>query len=126
MFLGSNTIFPIFHNGQHQFSVSVDTFKTRDPTFGGLVIESFALGHFFGELWPFSPFSIMVNTNFVFLSTLGKPQTQTLEGVGNWEFCSRTHFWGATSIFPIFHNGRHKCSHTRKTGMTFLHLKRTK
>ena len=60
-----SAIFPIFHNGQHQFSISMDTQKAGDPNF---------------------------------------------RGVGNWEFCSSMHFWGAMAIFPIFHNGQHQLS----------------
>ena len=39
----------------------------------------------------------MANTNFPFLSTLGKLEIQTLgEFIGvYWLFCSRMHFWGA-------------------------------
>ena len=73
-------IFPIFHNGWHQFCVSVNTQETGDPNFRGSVIGSFTLGHIFGELWPFFPFSVMADTNFAFLSTLIKPETQTLGG----------------------------------------------
>ena len=80
--------------------------KPETQTLGGLVIWSFALGHIFGELQPFFPFSIMADNNFPL--TLGKPETQTLGGVGNLEFCSRPHFWGAMTIFPIFHNRQHK------------------
>ena len=29
-------IFQFFHNGQHLYSISIDTQKTRDPNFGGL------------------------------------------------------------------------------------------
>ena len=68
----------------------------------GSVIESVTLGCIFGELWSFLPFSIMADTNFPFSSPLGKPETQSLGGVGNWEFHSRMHFWGAMAIF---HNG---------------------
>ena len=28
-------IFQFFHNGQHWYSISVDTQKTREPNFGG-------------------------------------------------------------------------------------------
>ena len=79
-FWGAMAIFPIFYNGRHQFCVSVDTRKTGDPNFRGSVIGSFALGCIFGELRPFFPFSVMADTNFVFLSTLRKPETQTLGG----------------------------------------------
>ena len=57
----------------------------------------------------------MADTNFLLLLTLRKPETQTL---GGW-FCSKTCFWGAMTIFPIFHNGRHQFSasvDTRETG----------
>ena len=52
-FLGVRAIFLIFHNGQHQFCISVNTQRTSYPNFGGSVIESFALGHIFGELESF-------------------------------------------------------------------------
>ena len=92
-------------------------FHGETQTIGGSI--SFALGRIFGELRPFSPFSVMADTNFAFPLTLRKPETQTLGGVSNWKFHSRTHFWGATVIFPIFHNGRHQfCDFvdTQKTG----------
>ena len=142
-------IFPTFHNGRHQFCISIETQKTEDPNFrgvgnwkfhsrtrfwgamaifpisvmadtnfvfpstlrkpetqtlGGLVIGSFALGCVFWELWPFFPFSVMADTNFVFPSTQ-KTGDPNFRGVGNWKFCSRTHFWGAMAIFLIFCNG---------------------
>ena len=118
-FWGAMAIVSIFHNGWHQFCISVNTQKTGDPNFRGSVIGSFALGCVFGELQPFFLFGVMADTNFAFPSTLRKPETQTLEGVSNWKFCSRTHFWGATSIFPIFCNGRHQfyiSVDTQKTG----------
>ena len=71
---------PFFHNGQHQFSVSVDTWKTGDPNFGGSIIGSFAIGWNFGELELFLHFFIMADTNFLLPSTLRKLETQTLEG----------------------------------------------
>ena len=92
-------------------------FQGDTQTIGGPI--SFALGCIFGELRPFFPFSVMANTYFAFLSTLRKPETQTLGGVSNWKFHSRTRFWGATAIFPIFHNGRHQFCvsvDTQKTG----------
>ena len=55
-------------------------FHGETQTLGGLVNGSFVLGRVFGELWPFFPFSIMADTNFVFPSTLEKPETQTLGG----------------------------------------------
>ena len=98
---------------------SLGHFYGETQTLGGSVVGSFALGHVFGELWPFFQFSVMADTNFAFSSTLRKLETQTLGGVGNWKFCSSTHFWGAMAIFPIFCNGRHQFSisaDTRKTG----------
>ena len=80
IFGGATGIFPIFCNGRHQFSISVDTQKPGDPNFRGLVIGSFTLGCIFGELQPFSPFSVMADTNFLLPSTLRKPKTQTLWG----------------------------------------------
>ena len=58
------SFFPIFLNSRGQFSVSVDTQKTRDPNFSGSVIGSFALGHIFGELEPYFPFFIMADAKF--------------------------------------------------------------
>ena len=86
--------------------------KPEIQTLGGSVIGSFALGHIFGELWPFSPFSVMADTNFAFPLTLGKPETQS-SVIGS--FALRHVFWRATAIFPIFCNDRHQCSDTRKT-----------
>ena len=53
-------------------------FHGDTQTIGGLI--SFALGCVFGELRPFFPFSVMANINFAILSTLRKPETQTLGG----------------------------------------------
>ena len=89
-FWGVRAIFLIFHNGRHQFCISVNTHRTADPNF----------------IWVSN-----WDTNFAFLSTHifssthVDPQTQTLGGVSNWEFCSRGHFWGVRAIFLIFHNG---------------------
>ena len=77
-------------------------FYGETQTLGGSVIGSFALGHIFGELWPFFSFSIMADSNFPFPLTLGKLETQTLGGVSNWEFCSRTHFLGSYGHFSHF------------------------
>ena len=76
-FWGVRSIFLIFHQGRHQFCISVNTHR-------------------------------MADTNFAFPSTHIEPQTQTLGGVSNWEFCSRGHFWGVRAIFLIFHKGRHQ------------------
>ena len=52
--------------------------KPEIQTLGGLVIESFVLGHVFGKLEPFFQFFIMADTNFLFPFTLEKLETQTL------------------------------------------------
>ena len=103
-FWGAMAIFPIFPNGRHQFCISVNIQKTGDPNFTGVGNWNFALGCIFGELWPFFPFSVMADTNFVFRQH-SENQRPKLYGVGNWKFCSRMRFWGATAIFPIFRNG---------------------
>ena len=108
--------FPVMADTNFAFPSTLGEPETQ--TLRGLVIGSFALGRVFGELRPFFPFAVMADTNFAFPSTLGEPETQTL-GVSNWKFCSRTHFWGATAIFPIFSNGRHQFCisvNTRRTG----------
>ena len=69
-----------------------DTRKTRDPNFRGVSNWKFHSRMYFGELQPFFPFSIMADTNFPFLLTLGKLETQTLGEVINWKFHSRTNF----------------------------------
>ena len=118
-FWGAKANFSIFHHGQHQFCVLINTQKTGDPNFRGIGNWKFCSRMCFGELWPFFPFSIMADTNFAFPLTLGKLETQTLGGVGNSKFCSRMRFWGATAIFSIFHNGRHQFCisiDTQKTG----------
>ena len=118
-FWGAAAIFPIFHNGQHQFCISVNTWKMGDLNFRGSIIGSFALGHIFGELWAFFPFSIMADTNFAFPLTLAKPETQTLGGsvIGN--FALGHVFGELLPFFPIFCNGRHEFCvsvNTWKTG----------
>ena len=54
--------------------------KPETQTLGGLVIGSFALGHVFGELRLFFPFSVMADTNFLFPLTLEKPETKLYGG----------------------------------------------
>ena len=132
IFWGVRGIFLIFHNGRHQFCISVNTHRTADPNFWGVSNWEFcSTAHFWGVRAIFlifhsgrHQFCISVNThriantNFAFLSTHIEPQTQTLGGVSNWEFCSRGHFWGVRAIFLIFHNGRHQFCisvNTRKT-----------
>ena len=62
----------------------------------------------------------MANTNFPFPSTLQKTGDPNFRGVGNWDFCSRMHFWGVRGIFLIFHKCQtlifHISINTRKTG----------
>ena len=43
--------------------------KLETQKLGESVIENFALGCIFGELWLFFPFSIMADTNFVSIKT---------------------------------------------------------
>ena len=75
--------------------------KPETQTLGGSVIGSFALGHIFGALRPFFPFSVMANTNFAFPSTLRKPETQTLGGsiIGSYAL---GHIFGALRPFFPF------------------------
>ena len=53
-------------------SFALGHFHGETQTLGRLVIGNFALGCLFGELRPFFLFSVMADTNFPFLSTLGK------------------------------------------------------
>ena len=57
-------IFPINHNGRHQFSVPLRIRNLDTQTLGVSVIGSFVLGYIFWELWPFFQFFIMADTNF--------------------------------------------------------------
>ena len=90
--------------------------KLETQTLGGSVIGSFALGHVFGVLQPFFPFSVMADTNFAFPSTLRKPETQTLGGSVIGSFALGRVYRDAMAIFPIFRNGRHQfcdfCRHS--------------
>ena len=72
-------------------------FHGETQTLGGSV--SFALGCIFGELWPFFPFSVMADTNFAFLLTLRKPETQTLGGLVIESF-ALGHIFG--ELWPFF------------------------
>ena len=49
-------IFQFFHNGQHWYSISVDTQKTGDSNFGGSVIWNFSVQLIFMKWWPFFDF----------------------------------------------------------------------
>ena len=53
------------------------------------------------ELWPFFPFSVMADTNFVFLSTLGKLETQTLGGLVIGSFALGHTFGELRPFFPF-------------------------
>ena len=72
-------IFQFFHNGRHWYSISVNTGKTGDPNFGRLVIWKFSIWSILTKWQPFFNFFIMAKADIPFLSTLGKPETQTLE-----------------------------------------------
>ena len=94
-------IFPIFHNGRHQFCISVNTRKTRDPNFRGIGNWKFCSRmHFWGATAIFQ-FSIMVDTNFVFLLTLRKPETQTLGGSVVGSFALGHIFGELRQFFPF-------------------------
>ena len=100
-------IFPFFHNGWHWHSISVDTWKTRDPDFGGSVIWKFSIWCIFTKWWPYFDFFIMVAINILFLSTLRKPETQTLEGglvIRNFLYNTYLCNGGNLSIFFIMAN----------------------
>ena len=48
----------------------------------------------------------MANADILFLLTLGKPDTQTLGGVGNLTFFHMININKMAAIFQFFHNGR--------------------
>ena len=64
----------------------------------------------------------MADTNFLFLLTLGKPETQTLGGSVIGSFALGHVFGELQPLFPIFHDGWHQFSISidtvRKTGGT--------
>ena len=74
-------------------------------------MKTFALRHFhgetqtsggiFGKLRPFFPFSVMADTNFAFLSTLGELETQTLGGSVIGSFVLGRVFGELRPIFPF-------------------------
>ena len=94
----------------------------RSTTVGGKwklwfcsVIRCFALGHFWGArgIYPFfhngwHHFSISIETQ--------KTGDPNFRWVGNWEFCSRMHFWGTRANYSFSVN-------TLKTMMPCVHLK---
>ena len=88
-------IFQFFHNGQHWYSISIDTQKTRDPKFvGGWVIWNFSLRSILTKWQPFFNFFIMADTDILFPSTLGKLETWIFH-----QFSFPTFSVG--SVFPI-------------------------
>ena len=60
-------IFQFFHNGQHWYSISVDTQKTRHPNFGegGLVIWNFSVWLILTKWQPFFNFFIMADADIL-------------------------------------------------------------
>ena len=78
-------ILQFFHNGWCWYSVSINTWKTGDPNFGGSVIWNFSVRSILKKLQPFFNFFIMADADIPFPLTLGKPETQTW-GVSNLKF----------------------------------------
>ena len=106
--------------GWQWYSVSFDTQKTRDPNFGGggSVIWNFSVRSILMKWQPFLNFFIMADSDIPFLSTLGKPETQTLGGVSNLKFFCMININEMAAIFQFFHNGQQWYSisvNTRKT-----------
>ena len=58
----------------------MDTRKTGDPNFGGLVIGNFSVQSILKKWQPFFIFFTMADSDILFLLTLGKLETQTLGG----------------------------------------------
>ena len=75
--------------------------KPETQTLGGSVIGNFALGHIFGALRPFFPFSVMADTNFAIPSTFRKPETQTLGGSVIGSFALGRVFGALRPFFPF-------------------------
>ena len=116
---GATAMFPIFHNGQHQFCISIDTRKTGDPNFRGVGNWKFcSRTHFWGAT---AIFPIFRNGWHQFCISIDTQKTgdPNFRGLCNWKFRSRMHFWGATAMFQILLNGWHQFCisvDTRKTG----------
>ena len=83
-------IFQFFHNGQHWYSISVNTRKTGDPNFGESVIWNFSTQSILMKCQPFFNFFIRADADIPFLLTLRKPETQTLGGSVIWNFFVRS------------------------------------
>ena len=122
-FWGATAIFPIFCNGQHQFCVSVDTQKTRDPNFRGVGIWKFCSRmHFWGAT---AIFPIFCNGRHQFCVSFDtqKARDPNFRGISNWQFCSRMHLRGLFAcvgsgdpvrVLRLFHNNY--------TGYCCIHL----
>ena len=99
-------IFQFFHNGQHWYSISVDTQKTGVPNFGGVsnwkffcmidIKEMAAIFQFFHNGWHW--YSVSVNTR--------KTGDPNFWGVSTWKFFCMIDIKEMAAIFQFFHNGR--------------------
>ena len=98
-------IFQFFHNGRHWYSISIDTQKTGETNFGGLVIWNFSIRLILTKWEPFFNFFIMAQTDIPFLLTPRKPETQTLGGICNLKFFHTIDINEMRAIFQFFHNG---------------------
>ena len=76
------SIFHFFHNGQDQYSISVDTQKTRDSNLGGGVstLKFVCIMHIY-KIAAICDCFIMAETNIPFPLTLRKPETQNFGGL---------------------------------------------
>ena len=108
-------IFQYFHNGQHWYSISVDTQKTGDPNFGGVSDPNFggvsnlkifhmininkmrAIFQSFHNGWRW--YSISVDTQ--------KTRDPNFGGVSNLKFFRTININEMRAIFQFFHNGWH-------------------
>ena len=101
-------IFQFFHNGRQLYSISINTWKTADPNFGGFInLIFFHMISILTKWQPYFNFFIMADTDIPFLSTLGKPQTQTLGGFSNLKFFCTININDMAAIFHFVHNGWH-------------------
>ena len=101
-FWGATAIFPIFHNGQHQFCVSVNTQKTGDPNFRGVSNWKFcSRTRFWGAT---AIFPIFCNGRHQFCISVDTQKTgdPNFRELSNWKFCSRTRFLGCYGHFSHF------------------------
>ena len=81
-------IFQFFHNGQCWYSISINTWKTGDPSFGGggLVIWNFSVWLILMKWWLFFNFFIVANANIPFPLTLRKWRPKLWGGSVIWNF----------------------------------------